>query len=67
MKNLGASTVNHNYPNDHTHTSPFLADVMHKAFVLGLQCGPSGLAKLTKNTTASLASNNLGGCIGGST
>ncbi|KAF6796340.1 rhamnogalacturonan acetylesterase [Colletotrichum sojae] len=63
MKNLGADTINKNYPNDHTHTAPFLADVMHKAFVLGLECGTSGLAKLAKNSTASLTSTYLGPCI----
>ncbi|GKT48157.1 rhamnogalacturonan acetylesterase RhgT [Colletotrichum spaethianum] len=63
MKNLGASTVNANYPNDHTHTAPFLADAMHKAFVLGLRCGTSALASLAKNTTASLTSTYLGPCI----
>ncbi|KAF5517885.1 Rhamnogalacturonan acetylesterase [Colletotrichum aenigma] len=63
MKNLGATTINANYPNDHTHTAPYLADVMHKAFVLGLECGTSALAKLAKNTTASLTSTYLGACI----
>ncbi|KAL0936092.1 rhamnogalacturonan acetylesterase [Colletotrichum truncatum] len=63
MKNLGAKTINENYPNDHTHTAPFLADVMHKAFILGLECGTSGLAKLAKNSTSSLTSTYLGGCI----
>ncbi|OHE90376.1 GDSL-like Lipase/Acylhydrolase [Colletotrichum orchidophilum] len=63
MKNLGAKTINANYPNDHTHTSPFLADVVHKAFVLGLRCGTSPLASLTKNSTASLTSTVLGPCI----
>lgn len=63
MQALGASTVNANYPNDHTHTAPYLADVMHKAFVLGLKCGTSGLGALAKNTTASLTSTFLGNCV----
>ncbi|KAK2025110.1 GDSL-like Lipase/Acylhydrolase [Colletotrichum zoysiae] len=63
MKGLGASTVNANYPNDHTHTAPFLADAMHKAFVLGLRCGTSALASLAKNSTASLTSTYLGPCV----
>ncbi|EFQ32434.1 GDSL-like Lipase/Acylhydrolase [Colletotrichum graminicola] len=63
MKNLGASIVNANYPNGHTHTAPFLADAMHKAFVLGLRCGTSALASLAKNTTASLTSTYLGPCV----
>ncbi|WQF77508.1 Putative SGNH hydrolase-type esterase domain, SGNH hydrolase superfamily [Colletotrichum destructivum] len=63
MKNLGAATVNANYPNDHTHTAPFLADAMHKAFVLGLRCGTSALASLVTNSTASLTSTYLGPCV----
>ncbi|KAJ0161537.1 Rhamnogalacturonan acetylesterase [Colletotrichum tanaceti] len=63
MRNLGAATVNDNFPNDHTHTSPFLADAMHKAFVLGLRCGTSALASLVSNSTASLTSTYLGPCV----
>ncbi|TDZ29906.1 Rhamnogalacturonan acetylesterase [Colletotrichum sidae] len=63
MKNLGADTVNKNYPNDHTHPAAYLSDAIHKAFVLGLQCGTSDLAKLAKNSTDSLTSTFLGGCI----
>lgn len=65
MKNLGATTVNANYPNDHTHTAPYLADVMAKAFVLGLRCGTSGLGALVVNSTSSLTSTFLGPCEGG--
>lgn len=65
MRNLGASTVNANYPNDHTHTAPYLADVMAKAFVLGLKCGTSQLGQSTINSTASLTSTFLGPCVTG--
>jgi rhamnogalacturonan acetylesterase len=63
MKALGASTVNKYYPNDHTHTAPYLADVMSKAFVLGLKCGTSDLGKAAVNSTASLTGTFLGGCL----
>jgi rhamnogalacturonan acetylesterase len=63
MKALGASTVNANYPKDHTHTAPYLADVMAKAFVLGLKCGTSKLGAAAVNTTASLTSTLLGPCL----
>ena len=65
MKNLGAATVNANYPNDHTHTAPYLADVMAKAFVLGLKCGTSPLGGLALNSTSSLTSTFLGACLSG--
>lgn len=63
MENLGATTVDANYPNDHTHTAPYLADVMHMAFVLGLKCGTSQLGQMAKNSTSSLTSTFLGSCI----
>ena len=28
MTNLGKTTVNAHYPNDHTHTDPYMANVM---------------------------------------
>lgn len=62
MKNLGAATVDANYPNDHTHTAPYLADVMARAFVLGLKCGTSPLGQLAINSTSSLTSTFLGAC-----
>jgi rhamnogalacturonan acetylesterase len=65
MKNLGAVTVNANYPNDHTHTAPYLADVMARAFVLGLKCGTSALGQVAKNSTASLTGTFLVGCVNG--
>jgi rhamnogalacturonan acetylesterase len=59
MKNLGSQVVNANYPNDHTHTSPYLADVMSQAFVLGLKCGTSELGRGVANSTLP---SYLGGC-----
>ncbi|KAF1967585.1 GDSL-like Lipase/Acylhydrolase [Bimuria novae-zelandiae CBS 107.79] len=52
QKLLGPDVVNANYPMDHTHTAPFLADVHSQAFVLGLKCGTSPLANLVVNATA---------------
>ncbi|KAF9695504.1 hypothetical protein EKO04_006457 [Ascochyta lentis] len=49
---LGKTIVDTNYPMDHTHTAPFLADVHSQAFVLGLKCGTSPLASLVVNATA---------------
>jgi rhamnogalacturonan acetylesterase len=63
MKGLGADVVNANYPNDHTHTAPYLADALAKAFVLGLKCGTSDLGKRATNSTASLTQTYLGNCI----
>jgi rhamnogalacturonan acetylesterase len=63
MKGLGASVVNANYPNDHTHTAPYLADALAKAFVLGLKCGTSDLGKRATNSTQALTQTYLGQCI----
>ncbi|KAH8200796.1 hypothetical protein TruAng_005033 [Truncatella angustata] len=63
MKNLGASTVNANYPNDHTHTGPYMADIMARAFALGLKCGTSALGAAITNSTSSMTSTVLGPCI----
>ncbi|KAI0010742.1 GDSL-like Lipase/Acylhydrolase [Xylariaceae sp. FL0662B] len=64
MINLGASTVNANYPNDHTHTGPYMADVMAGSFALGLKCGTSELGSAgIKNSTDSLTTTVLGPCI----
>ncbi|ORY61276.1 GDSL-like Lipase/Acylhydrolase [Pseudomassariella vexata] len=63
MNNLGASVVNANYPNDHTHTAPYLADIMAGSFVLGLKCGTSDLGAAVLNSTSSLTSTVLGPCI----
>ncbi|KAF1959601.1 GDSL-like Lipase/Acylhydrolase [Byssothecium circinans] len=52
QKLLGKEVVIANYPMDHTHTAPFLADVHSQAFVLGLKCGTSPLANLVVNATA---------------
>lgn len=63
MTNLGASVVNANYPNDHTHTGPYMADIMARSFVLGLKCGTSDLGKAVINSTSSLTGGILGPCI----
>ena len=63
MKNLGSAKVNAGYPEDHTHTSPYMADVMSQSFVLGLQCGTSDLGKAVVNSTSSLTASFLGACI----
>ncbi|KAI1098137.1 carbohydrate esterase family 12 protein [Jackrogersella minutella] len=63
MQNLGAETVNENYPKDHTHTGPYMADVMAGTFVLGLKCGTSALGQAVKNSTDSLTSTFYGQCI----
>ncbi|OAA61085.1 GDSL-like Lipase/Acylhydrolase [Niveomyces insectorum RCEF 264] len=63
MHALGADVTNKNYPKDHTHTAPYLADVMAGAFVRGLTCGTSELGKDTLNSTAALSATFLGGCI----
>ncbi|KAF2710706.1 carbohydrate esterase family 12 protein [Pleomassaria siparia CBS 279.74] len=62
QKLLGADIVNANYPMDHTHSSPFLADVHSQAFVLGLKCGTSPLGNLIVNATARIETA-LGPCL----
>ena len=39
----GAATVDSYYPNDHTHTSPAGANVVARAFILGLEATSSTL------------------------
>ncbi|KAI1486668.1 GDSL-like Lipase/Acylhydrolase [Biscogniauxia mediterranea] len=63
MTNLGADTVNANYPVDHTHTGPYMANVMAGSFVLGLRCGTSALGEAVINSTESLESSSYGPCI----
>ncbi|KAI0018932.1 GDSL-like Lipase/Acylhydrolase [Xylariomycetidae sp. FL0641] len=63
MINLGPSVVNDNYPNDHTHTGPYMADVMAGAFALGLKCGTSELGSQgVLNSTESLTTSFYGPC-----
>jgi len=64
MKNLGKNIVDENYPMDHTHTAPYLADIVAQAFVLGLKCGTSGLQGLVQNATSRLEGPVLGTCLG---
>ncbi|KAI8624147.1 GDSL-like Lipase/Acylhydrolase [Xylariaceae sp. FL1651] len=63
MTNLGTTTVNAHYPIDHTHTDPYMANVMAGSFVLGLKCGTSALGVAVKNSTSSLTSSSYGPCI----
>lgn len=63
MKNAGASVVNAGFPQDHTHTSPAMADMVSQSFVLGVACGTSDLAGSVKNSTADLTKGVLGNCI----
>lgn len=62
MKNLGKKAVDEGFPNDHTHTSPLMADIVSRAFVLGLRCGTSPLGKMVINATETL-DKFLGSCI----
>ena len=64
-KTLGKTTVDQGFPNDHTHTGPYLADVEARAFVLGLRCGTSALGTMAMNSTASMTSTFLGNCVTG--
>ena len=63
MQNLGKEVVDANYPFDHTHTAPYLADVVAQSFVLGLKCGTSGLQDLVVNATSRLEGAVLGTCL----
>jgi hypothetical protein len=62
-KNLGPEIVDANYPMDHTHTAPFLADVVAKSFALGLKCGTSPLQDLVINATSRMEGSVLGTCL----
>ncbi|KAH6655209.1 SGNH hydrolase-type esterase domain-containing protein [Truncatella angustata] len=63
LKLLGADVVNAAFPMDNTHTSPYLADVFAKAFVLGLKCGTSPLQAYVVNATSRIQSPGLGSCL----
>lgn len=60
---LGADVVNAGYPMDNTHTSPYLADVFARAFVLGLKCGTSPLQDYVVNATSRIQGSELGACL----
>lgn len=47
--NEGATTVDSYYPNDHTHTSPTGANVVARAFILGLEATSSSLNSYVTN------------------
>lgn len=63
MKNLGPEVIDANYPIDHTHTAPYLADVVAQSFVLGLKCGTSSQQDWIVNATARIEGDVLGTCI----
>lgn len=63
MRLLGKEVVDGNYPMDHTHTAPYLADVVARSFVLGLKCGTAPLAGLAMNATSRLEGELLGTCL----
>jgi rhamnogalacturonan acetylesterase len=63
MRLLGKEVVDENYPMDHTHTAPYLADVVARSFVLGLKCGTAPLAGLVMNATSRLEGELLGTCL----
>ncbi|KAK6081160.1 rhamnogalacturonan acetylesterase [Seiridium cupressi] len=60
---LGADVVNAGFPMDNTHTSPYIADVVAKAFVLGLKCGTSPLQDYVVNATSRIQGPELGICL----
>jgi rhamnogalacturonan acetylesterase len=63
MKNLGPDVIDANYQMDHTHTAPYLADIVAQSFVLGLKCGTSPLQDLIVNATARIEGPVLGSCL----
>lgn len=60
---LGAQVVNDGFPQDHTHTGPYLADVVAQSFALGLKCGTTDLGNSVVNATEDLTSTFLGPCL----
>lgn len=59
-QSIGKAATDKLFPQDHTHTSPAGADVVHKTFVKGVQCGGGGFLKgFVKNVTASIP----GSCV----
>jgi rhamnogalacturonan acetylesterase len=63
MYNIGGTEIGQYFPLDHGHTAPYLADVMAKAFVLGLKCGSAGLQELVTNVTSRIEGPLLGTCL----
>ena len=62
---LGRDVVNDGFPQDHTHTGPYLADVVAQSFALGLSCGTAALGESVVNATSELTSSFLGPCLTG--
>lgn len=55
FQQMGKAAVDAIFPNDHTHTSPEGADIVHKAFVKALLCDGEGfLQGFIKNSTSSV-------------
>ncbi|KAJ9150412.1 Rhamnogalacturonan acetylesterase [Pleurostoma richardsiae] len=64
LRLMGKDVADANYPMDHTHTAPWLADVFARAFVLGLKCGTAPLQGCVVNATSRIEGALLGTCEG---
>lgn len=59
---MGREAADASFPMDNTHTSPWLADVFAKSFVLGVMCGTSPFRDSVVNATSRLEGSVLGTC-----
>lgn len=59
---MGQTETDVSFPKDNTHTSPYLADIFAKEFVLGVKCGTSPFQDLVVNATSRIEGNELGSC-----
>lgn len=59
---MGKEAADTNFPMDNTHTSPWLADVFSKSFVLGVKCGTSPFQEYVVNATSRIEGDLLGVC-----
>lgn len=62
LRLMGKETADTGFPMDNTHTSPWLADVFSKAFVLGVKCGTSPFQDFVINATSRIEGGLLGTC-----
>ena len=62
LKLMGQEAADANFPMDHTHTAPYLADIFARSFVLGLKCGTAPLQGYVANATSRLEGDILGTC-----
>lgn len=62
LKYMGKETADINFLMDHTHASPWLADVFSKSFVLGVKCGTSPFQDFVVNATSRIEGVLLGAC-----